>query len=334
MSAPQISGVMGIMRSINPLVPVGRATYNPFLDVKGVRYVVASTTAEAQANQGWSQTFGYGRPDAAAAARKMLGEVAGVVVRNRATPLFRMVTTATGDHAAVTSPQYAVSLHINQNKGYMPSGSLVPGYSLPSEFTLPAPRAGAYVLVTEVKPRNDWPDLLPLHLVSKDYASGLDFMLVTTESDIEQAHADGYELRNIQGYIYQLCTPEPACIPPGTESLYRACNPADNDCTLFVESERAAFESAGFTSAWPAGSNKRLGYAYPPGDSDNDGLPDGFEYVVGTNTNLADSDSDGSGDADEFPMTGIADGDPCAGGSLGASACPADHLFEDGFDLP
>lgn len=31
MSAPQISGVMGILRSINPLVSVGRATYNPYL---------------------------------------------------------------------------------------------------------------------------------------------------------------------------------------------------------------------------------------------------------------------------------------------------------------
>lgn len=32
-------------------------------------------------------------------------------------------------------------------------------------------------------------------------------------------------------------------------------------------------------------------------------------------------------------MSGTAIGDPCAGGSLGASACPADHLFEDGFEL-
>ena len=43
----------------------------------------SSTTAEAQASHAWSLTLGYGRPDAAAAARAMLGKVAGAPVRNR-----------------------------------------------------------------------------------------------------------------------------------------------------------------------------------------------------------------------------------------------------------
>lgn len=45
----------------------------------------------------------------------------------------------------------------------------------------------------------------------------------------------------------------------------------------------------GYTTAFPAGSNKRLGYAYPAVDSDGDGLVDGFEHVVGTNILLKDS---------------------------------------------
>lgn len=337
MSAPQVSGVMGIVRSINPLVPAGKPTYNPPFGVMGVRYVVASTTFESQANQGWSQTFGYGHPDAEAATRMMLGKVAGATARNRATPLFRLVSTNPNDHAAVTSPQYAVALLINQANSYAPAGTQISSYTAfptGSNITLPAPRAGAYVLTTDVKPRNDWPNLLPLHLVTKDLGIGFDYMLVTTDSEVEQAHAAGYNLRNIQGYVYQPCTPESTCIPPGAERLYRACNSVDNDCAVFLESERLAFEAAGFTSAWPAGSNKRIGYAYPSGDSDNDGLPDGFEYVIGTNPAFADSDGDYVSDGDEFPLAGVATRDPCSGGTYGASRCPADIIFDDGFEGP
>lgn len=58
--------------------------------------------------------MGHGRPDAAAAAQKMLGKVAGGWVRNRATPLFRLYSSQTADYADTTSPQMAVALMINQ----------------------------------------------------------------------------------------------------------------------------------------------------------------------------------------------------------------------------
>jgi hypothetical protein len=53
--------------------------------------------------------------------------------------------------------------------------------------------------------------------------------------------------------------------------------------------------------------------------------------VVGTDPFDEDSDRDGMSDADEFPLAGVADRDPCAGGT-GALYCPADHIFENGFD--
>jgi hypothetical protein len=53
---------------------------------------------------------------------------------------------------------------------------------------------------------------------------------------------------------------------------------------------------------------------------------------VGTNPNAADSDGDGIADATEFPLAGIATGDPCLGGTLGASQCGADIIFRNGFD--
>jgi hypothetical protein len=234
---------------------------------------------------------------------------------------------------------------INQTHAWQPVASLpaVPNYPDfphdPADGPLAAPRASVYVMTTEYKPRAEWPALVPLYLMDKDLPGSRDvddFMLVTTKSDIEYAHNHGYNLRGIQGYIYDApCAPEPACIPPGAQKLYRACNTSATDCATFLESESAAFAAAGYTTTFPSigGTKTLLGYAYPATDSDVDGLPDGFEYVVGTSPTRADSDGDGLADAYEFPMVGVPVGDPCVGG-IGARYCGADSIFKNGFDLP
>jgi hypothetical protein len=315
-----------------------------------LRAVLAQTASQASIGQGWSPRNGYGVPNIAAAARRVLGKVAGGGVRNRATPLFRLYGAYAKDFAETTSPQYALSLMIAQAHQYVqPSAGLgaeppVPGYAYPYEADDPndandsyestppaAPRAAIYVLTTNVKPRGEWPALVPLYLMEKPKASGRDHLLVTTKADIEAAHAGGYELRTIQGFGFQACDPEPACVPPGAEALYRECNTANTDCATFLESERAAFEAAGYTSSYPAGGVIKLGYAYPAKDVDGDGLVDGFEYVIGTNPSMPDSDLDGVKDADEFPLAGVPVSDPCAGG-VGAVLCAADSIFKNGFD--
>jgi hypothetical protein len=128
-----------------------------------------------------------------------------------------------------------------------------------------------------------------------------DFLLVTTTADIEYAHNHGYNLRAIQGYVYAPCTPEPGCIPPGAEKLYRACNTAAVDCATFLESETAAFAAKGYVTTFPpiADTKTLLGYAYPATDTDG----------------------------------GVPLGDPCAGG-VGARYCGADVVFANGFDFP
>ena len=347
MSAPQIAGVFGLLRSVNPLVPTGDPEPAPGVP-PGLRTVLAQTATQAQAGQPWSPVVGYGVPDAAAAARTLLGKVAGATVRNRATPLFRLYGAYAKDFAETTSPQYALSLMIAQTHQYtQPSAGLgvqpiVPGYVFPHDTDDPAdnydsyesphaaPRAAIYVLTTAVRPSYEWPAVIPLHLMDKPKAGGRDYLLATP-THIEPFHADGYNLRTIQGYIYQPCTPEPACIPPAAQPIYRACKAADSDCATFLESERAVFEANGYTTAYPAGSDKKLGYAYPATDTDGDGLPDGFEQVIGTHSALADSDSDGATDNAEFPLAGIATSDPCSGGA-GALYCPADIIFKNGFD--
>jgi hypothetical protein len=291
----------------------------------------------------WDAQLGYGRPDAVAAAKKMLGKVAGSVVRNRATPLFRFYSTGAKDYADVTSPQMAVGLMINSAHAWQPVASLptVPNYPGfphdPADGPLAVPRASVYVVTTEYKPRAEWPQLVPLHLMDKDVSNTRDvddFMLVTTTADIEYAHASGYNLRAIQGFVYSApCTPEPACVPPGAQKLYRACNTSVTDCATFLESESATFASAGYTTTFPpiGGTRTLLGYAYPATDSDGDGLPDGFEFVVGTSPIRDDSDGDGFADAYEFPMVGMPFSDPCSGG-FGARYCGADVIFRNEFD--
>jgi hypothetical protein len=267
-------------------------------------------------------------------------------VRNRATPLFRLYNAYSKDFAETTSPQYALSLLIAQAHDYVqPSSGLgaepvVPGYAFPYDadasdtFYESAPaaaRAAIYVLTTDVTPRGEWPVLIPLYLMDKPKATGTDYLLVTAKADIEAAHAGGYNLRTIQGYAYTNCTPEPNCIPTGAQALFRACNTTNADCATFLESERAVFEANGYTTAFPAGSSTKLGYAYPATDADGDQLPDALEYVVGTSPMRADSDGDGVPDAMEFPLAGVPVSDPCAGG-VGAIYCPADSIFEDSFD--
>jgi hypothetical protein len=345
MSAPQISGIVGILRSINPLVPTGKPV--PSLpEPIGIRTVLAQTTVQAQSGKLWSNKFGYGRPDAAAAASRMLGQVEGHIVKNRATPLFRLHGSASKDYLDTTSPQMAIAFLINQAANYTPEGPLVPGYpSFPADplaSPLPAPRAPVYVLTTEYTPSPAWPELVPLYMIERTRnfpvgcvtgqsgcnSNNRDFTLVTTKAHIEAAHNDGFVVRAIQGYIYERCNPEPICIPPGAQKFYRECKIADDDCATFLESERSGFEAAGYTQAYP-GIGKVLGYAYPAIDTDGDGLVDGFEYAIGTSLDASDSDVDGISDAMEFPMVGVSFSDPCSGS--GGGNCPADVIFRDGF---
>lgn len=173
------------------------------------------------------------------------------------------------------------------------------------------------MLTTEYKPRPNFPNLIPIYLVDRVYSGGRDFMLVTSAYEIELAHAAGYKLRTIQGYIGTGCTSESKSCD-GMEPLYRACKNADNDCAAFLENERTTFESAGYTNAWPIGGTKIIGWAYGTTDSDGDGLVDGFERVAGTNPYSSDSDGDYSGDAGEYPLAQRPYSDPCGVGNT----CP------------
>jgi hypothetical protein len=355
MAAPIVSGIFGILRSTNPLVTSG----DPFLFfLNGLRNVVASTADRADLIPPWHAQLGFGKPDAAAAVRVVLGRVAGAVVRNRATPLFGLYGSGAKDHTYTTSPQKAVAFAINQSGNYSVSiGTEVPGYDeFPPAPGLPAPpppKAVAYVMTTPNKPNFRVVDLVPLYQMDivRNWPSGCakgapgcntdnrDFLLVTDVSDLEDLKALGYRYFGREGYVYQRCSPEPGCIPVGAERLWRKCKVADDDCAVFLDRDYDAYDDDGYTTIVPSGSNPVLGYAYParkpdgtPMDSDGDHLIDGFEYVVGTNVGVPDTDGDGQSDEEEFPMVEVSTGDPCDAYPYYARRCPGDAIFKDGFD--
>jgi len=154
-------------------------------------------------------------------------------------------------------------------------------------------------------------------------------MLVSSIASLEAAVADGYDFHGRQGYIYQRCGPEPACIPAGASKLYRLCNPAEDDCAVFLEHELAWFQSQGYTTAYPANTDPVMGYAYRNVDSDGDTLIDGFELLIGTSPASTDSDGDGNADGVEYPLAGVPVSDPCAGPAI---TCAPPELLYDGFE--
>ena len=349
MSAPQATALYGLLRSINPLLLAG----DPETSAFGVRDVVTSTTDRVQLGLPWTQQFGYGIPDAPAAARKILGTVRGDTVKNRATPLFALYGSTTTDYAVMATPQNAMSLiryaaaayATVPTSGNFIGGAAIPGYTeFPHEVTTPSPvpQARAYVLTTEFAPVIDQNRVVtPLYLLDRERNWPLncspltpppggcntlnrDFILLTSISQMNSAVAAGYAYRGLQGYVFTTQA-------TGTQALYLKCKTADDDCAIFLESDRIAFEFAGYTSTFPSASSTVIGYAYPTGDSDGDGLVDAMEYAVGTNPNSTDSDGDGLSDSVEMPMNGVSNSDPCSGPSITCLA-PAPLIFANGFE--
>ena len=72
--------------------------------------------------------------------------------------------------------------------------------------------------------------------------------------------------------------------------LYRYYNATLDDWAIFPESELATWTGNGY--ATESGTNAWIGYVYPNTDTDGDWVINGFEGLIGTNPNAADSDCD------------------------------------------
>lgn len=340
MSTPEVAGIVGLLRSINPLVKVGRAGPDGPQMQGGIRQVLAETASRTQGGLAWDNKLGFGTPNAGLAARRLLGTTRGEVVQNRAIPLFSLYSSGSQDHAAVATPQMAMHLALDSASAYLPDGNsslAIQGYSTFPDPSAGAPRARVYILSTDKKPDPAFPPLVPLYLMEKIGSGSLRDHVLLSDPSVVQSAANSsprYRYLGLQGYVYQECQGSPGCtVPPGAEILHLKCK-SGWDCAVFPESDRltgANFNGQGYVNLFPGMSNSRLGYAYSRGDFDGDGLPDAAERVLSTRHDLQDTDGDGLTDAQEYPFADIPVSDPCDG-PLDRCTRPSTYIFDDGFE--
>jgi serine protease len=357
MTAPQASALFGLLRSINPLVPVGDPDDSSIAlgsSHYGVRNVVAATASRANNR---IDELGYGLPNAAAAAELMLGIVRAEPRTNRAIPLFRLYSAGAQDYATTAIPQVASAWSYTQtfsysavsaNNSFIGSTPLLAFPSFLNDSTVvPQKPAAAFALVLSTHTSQIASfNTAPIFWVARRKVQGnqcdaismqcndsYDHALVD-QSRLDSALQNGYEYRGYQGYVYVACDDAPTCnfikpAPPGTQGLYVVCKP-QVDCANTLSAELPAFAAQGYNQGWQGANTPSLiGYAYTAEDTDEDGLPNGAEIVAKTNPFDEHSDDDGIPDGEEYPFSGVPVSDPC---DLGSSCAPPEFVHFNRFE--
>lgn len=325
MSAPQVAGLAGLLRSVDPLL-AGET-------------VRANLRAHASHAASFTPQLGYGLPNARASVEAILGTSAGQLLANRLTPLFSHYSSLAEDFFYTTVPQMSVAALLDTEGAFYGTwGPTVPGYfefpGAPCIFSpcdLLLPRASVYLFASEKPPYAGAPALVPLYRLSYRGPGGpnRDHAYTWTEAGVLNFRAADYQFDGVEGYMFPFCNPNtactetPGCKPPGTVPLHRRYNAARDDHAIFPASELSVMEALGYTQV--AGGAGCIGYVYPNVDADADTVIDGFEALLGSATNSSDSDCDGLSDGVE--VLGYPRSDP-----RGAPGCPADFIFGDGFE--
>ncbi|MBI5101986.1 MAG: S8 family serine peptidase [Nitrospirae bacterium] len=294
MAAPHITGLVGLLRSANPLLSK--------TNIKDILTYNASGGG-IRINDFW----GYGIPDAADAVKAALGTVGGKQLPNRLTPLFSFYSSAAEDHFYTTVPQMGLAAMSGTlepqpptaSVSYSPVGAATPGYSgFPCQFSpcSSAPEASVYIFSTGNVPFEGASPLVPLSRLSYqgnytgNNPSHVDHIYAVDSFEVISFINLGYQLDGIEGYIYpRSMTPQPA----GTVRLFRKYNSTRDDHAIFPESELATMAAQGYIENE---GNEWIGYVYPNADTDGDGLIDGFERLIGTCVGIADTNGDGTPD--------------------------------------
>lgn len=321
MATPYVSGIVGLVRSANPLL------------TKQNVYDILTRSADLWPAR--NDTEGYGVPNAREAVDLALGLAPGRLLANRLTPLFSLYSPVTEDHLYTTVPQVASSAVSGLLHGsctslsrqdcpttwfYQSVGPAVPGYAsfpgVPPCNVSPCfentPGGSVYVFTSEAAPYAGASALVPLYRMTykgtnpNGNPEHRDTTYTTSVNGLNAFRSVGYELDGIEGYVFPRCSPEPGCMPAGTVRLFRRYHPQRDDFAIFPESQLAQMESAGYTSNGGSNLVDVIGYAYPNADSDGDHVIDGFEGLIGTDASRNDTDCDGLSDGTEalgYPYT-------------------------------
>lgn len=285
MAAPHVAGILGLMRSVDPL-----------RDKASLRDVLAATSNTTTCTN--SQKCQLGVPDAMAAVTATLG---GTNVLNRTTPLFSFYSTDAQNHFYTVVPQmamaalYAGDLLPQPLNGttvrYDQIGSTLASYSaFPANVCGPGacsnvPKAIALVYSTHVNP-NGGSDLVPLYRMS--YRCGDELLTTppnsanpicasspkhishfyTTDESTVRVYTGyylsgvkdpgspgiGYRLDGIEGFIFPTTVAQPA----STVKLCRKYDAARDDYVLFPGVGTGGTTCTGTSDGYSGGSYATL----------------------------------------------------------------------------
>jgi hypothetical protein len=273
MAAPYISGLIGIMRSINPLLP---SIDGQDPTRSSIKYLIKTAA-----------NYAGGMPNASTAVQLALSTNS-----NRLTPLFSFYSAGRSDTFSTTSPQMASAAasgtlqprrdadcqpitsfpYTAQNyadcRYYTWAGNSINGYTsfpggtqYPSAmvflFTIPRDTSGVPLVPLY---RFSWkcgdPTPLPPAICNTYPAHVSHVYSADTVNGLTYFKALGYKLDGIEGYIY----PRTIAQPPGTVKLIRKYNPAADDYALFSEPYLSLFYGMGYTEDE---GTEWIGYVYP-----------------------------------------------------------------------
>jgi hypothetical protein len=247
MSAPHITGLAALVRSVNPL-----------LTQYQIRSIITSNSDHRNAQD---PLWGNGLPNAAAALD------AALATSNRLTPLFAFFGQDTKNYFYTTVPQMGAAANAGTLRPYVAwdwgisrydsVGTTVSEYpNFPAQSYPGEPRAQVWVFTTAINPIDGTLPLLPLYRLSNKcgdsspvavcstYPYHVDHTYVTNIPDAQTFVNQGYKYDGLEGYVY----PKTATAPrAGMVKLIRKYNAQLDDHAIFPETETASMAAAGYT---------------------------------------------------------------------------------------
>ncbi len=237
-AAPFVSGIAGLIRSVNPLLTAAE-----------VRVILDTTATQPVAGPaGSGLTFFL--PDAEKAVRQALGPGS-----NRLSPMFSLYAADTQTHLFTSSPQTAVAAVAGEFKlsgqtqvgKYASFGNLVTDYAsfggklcdtAGNNCVQPAARALFSIFTTEASPDGQRP-MAPLFRMSQVCTGGTagcksarTFAYATDRTQVQALEARGYVVDGVEGYIYSFQGSPP--VPLGTLALCQAFDSTRIDNILYA----------------------------------------------------------------------------------------------------
>ena len=303
-AAPQVTGLVGILRSIYPQ-----------LSADNIRLLLQKTAQSPHEER--HIEWGYGLINPLDSVTEILGKSAGVQQVNRAIPMFAVRDQETQDSVYSASPQVIAAAlagdlrGLNRNYEVLDIGLALHQYNIPASTV--TPYSAFHILSTHNNPLQTGKELIKLYRLSKldvtESQINLDHAYMT-QPYIEEFEIAGYSIDAIEGYIFPPCDSNDSnCRAPAhTECLFaRNTIASAPDWALMLESQLTHTLYQNHTEKLNGSSDICLGYAYQSIDSDEDGLIDGYEEFLGTNINDSDTDNDNRSDGQEIlvPIEGF-----------------------------